>query len=154
MSHTNLSAHPHFNSFRQTTFVIHGYRPTGSPPVWLDNIVEMLLARKDMNVIVVDWNYGATNLNYLKAVENTHKTADNLTAFIKKMQVRDVSDAHPKPFPLCLDRLWCVTEHVTGSFSGTRSPSELHPHDRRQSRGSYIRLCGGQPGRVDWKNYR
>lgn len=91
MSHTNLSAHPQFNSSRPTTFVIHGYRPTGSPPIWLDNIKEMLLVRKDMNVIVVDWNYGAANVNYFKAVDNTHKTADNLTAFIKKMQEHGAS---------------------------------------------------------------
>lgn len=113
MSHTNLSAHPQFNSSRPTTFVIHGYRPTGSPPIWLDNIKEMLLVRKDMNVIVVDWNYGAANVNYFKAVDNTHKTADNLTAFIKKMQVRDVSDPQLKPFLLCLDRLCRVTKHMT-----------------------------------------
>lgn len=88
MSHTDPSAHPRFNSSRPTTFLIHGYRPSGSPPAWLHGIIEQLLARKDMNLIVVDWNYGAANVNYFKAVENTHKTADNLTAFIKKMQVR------------------------------------------------------------------
>ncbi len=87
ISHTNLSASPQFNFFRPTTFVIHGYRPTGSPPMWLHDIIEMLLARKDMNVIIVDWNRGAANVNYFKVVENTHKAADNLTAFVKKMQV-------------------------------------------------------------------
>ncbi|XP_010736283.2 lipase member H [Larimichthys crocea] len=86
MSHTNLHAHPQFNLSRPTTFIIHGYRPTGSPPMWLQNITEMVLAREDVNIIVVDWNYGAANVNYFKAVENTHKAADNLTAFIKKMQ--------------------------------------------------------------------
>ncbi|XP_073335784.1 lipase member H [Pagrus major] len=91
MSHTNLSAHPQFNLSRPTTFVIHGYRPTGSPPAWLQNIVMMLLARDDMNVIVVDWNHGAANVNYFKAVANTHKTADNLTAFIQKMQEQGAS---------------------------------------------------------------
>lgn len=87
MSHTNLSAQTQFNASRTTTFLVHGYRPTGSPPGWLQNIIEQLLARKDMNLIIVDWNYGAANVNYLKAVENTHKTADNLTAFVKMIQV-------------------------------------------------------------------
>lgn len=87
MSHTNLSTYPQFNVSRPTTFVIHGYRPSGSPPVWLHNITELLLARKDMNLIIVDWNRGAANVNYFKAVENTHKAADNLTAFIEKMRV-------------------------------------------------------------------
>ncbi|XP_061754421.1 lipase member H isoform X3 [Nerophis ophidion] len=91
LSHSNLSANPNFNLSRPTTFVIHGYRPTGSPPNWADQITELLLARKDLNVIYVDWNYGAANLNYFKVVENTHKAAHNLTAFVKKMQEHGAS---------------------------------------------------------------
>lgn len=91
LSHTNLSAQPQFNLSKPTTFVIHGYRPTGSPPVWVQNIEKMLLDREDMNVIIVDWNRGAANVNYFKAVENTHKAADNLTAFIKMMQEHGAS---------------------------------------------------------------
>lgn len=87
LSHTNLTAHPQFNLSRPTTFVIHGYRPTGSPPSWAHSIAEMLLFRDDLNVIVVDWNHGAANVNYIKAVENTHKAGDNLTALMKKLQV-------------------------------------------------------------------
>ncbi|KAA8586987.1 hypothetical protein FQN60_000823 [Etheostoma spectabile] len=86
VSHTDLSAHPQFNLSRPTTFVIHGYRLTGSPPVWVRQIPELLLAREDLNVIVVDWNHGAANVNYLKAVENAYNTANNLTAFIKMLQ--------------------------------------------------------------------
>ncbi|XP_041864092.1 lipase member H [Melanotaenia boesemani] len=86
LSHTNLTEHPQFNLSRPTTFIIHGYRPSGSPPEWMDKFTELLLAREDFNVIIVDWNHGATNLNYLKAVANTHKVAENLTAFIKLMQ--------------------------------------------------------------------
>lgn len=48
----------------------------------------LLLLRTDVNVIVVDWNHGAANLNYLKAVENTKQAAENLTAFIERMQVQ------------------------------------------------------------------
>uniref|UniRef100_A0A672GYS7 Lipase domain-containing protein n=1 Tax=Salarias fasciatus TaxID=181472 RepID=A0A672GYS7_SALFA len=86
LSHANLSTHPHFNLSRPSIFVIHGYRPTGSPPVWLRDLTEVLLNRSDSNIIVVDWNHGAANVNYFKSVENTHKTADNLTAFIKAMK--------------------------------------------------------------------
>ncbi|XP_044077559.1 lipase member H isoform X2 [Siniperca chuatsi] len=91
MSHTNLSAHPQFNLSRPTTFIIHGYRPTGSPPMWLQSATELLLAKTDINVIVVDWNRGAANVNYFKAVENTRKAANNLTAFIEKMQKHGAS---------------------------------------------------------------
>ncbi|XP_026183607.1 lipase member H [Mastacembelus armatus] len=91
MSHTNLSAHPHFNLSNPTTFIIHGYRPTGSPPIWVKKLTQLLLHRKDMNVILVDWNHGAANLNYLKSVENTKKAAANLTAFIKNMEEHGAS---------------------------------------------------------------
>uniref|UniRef100_A0A2I4ASV5 Lipase member H n=1 Tax=Austrofundulus limnaeus TaxID=52670 RepID=A0A2I4ASV5_AUSLI len=85
LSHTNLTQHPQFNMSKPTTFVVHGYRPTGSPPVWL-YITKMLLDREDMNAILVDWNHGATTLDYLRAVKTTRKVSDNLTAFIKMMQ--------------------------------------------------------------------
>ncbi|XP_059207694.1 lipase member H [Centropristis striata] len=91
LSHTNMSANPQFNVSKPTTFVIHGYRPTGSPPVWVLRFPSLLLAKGDVNVIVVDWNHGAANVNYFKAVENTHKAADNLTAFIKMMQEHGAS---------------------------------------------------------------
>ncbi|KAF7670381.1 hypothetical protein LDENG_00299730 [Lucifuga dentata] len=91
MSHTNLSAYPQFNVSRPTTFVIHGYRPTGSPPTWVDSVAKVLMTKKDMNVVVVDWNHGAANVNYFKAVKNTFKAGDNLTAFIKLMQEHGAS---------------------------------------------------------------
>lgn len=89
LSHHNLSAQPQFNLTKPTTFVVHGYRPTGAPPNWLNNIIEQLLARGDMNVLVVDWNRGAANINYLKVVTYSRHTADNLTAFIQNMQVKN-----------------------------------------------------------------
>ncbi|XP_055799398.1 lipase member H-like [Salvelinus fontinalis] len=91
LSHHNLSAQPLFNVTKPTTFIVHGYRPTGSPPVWIHNITQQLLARGDMNVLLVDWNRGATNVNYMKVVTYTHDTADNLTAFIKNMQEKGAS---------------------------------------------------------------
>ncbi|KAK5619942.1 hypothetical protein CRENBAI_004836 [Crenichthys baileyi] len=86
LSHTNLIEHPQFNLSKPTTFIVHGFRPTGSPPAWLEDITKWLLARADINVVIVDWNKGAANLNYFKAVGNTYKVAENITAFIKMMQ--------------------------------------------------------------------
>ncbi|XP_072302317.1 lipase member H-like [Eucyclogobius newberryi] len=91
MSHTDLSATPNFNVSRPTTFIIHGFRPTGSAPVWIGEFSQLLLERKDMNVIVVDWNRGAANINYVKAKENTLKVGENLTALVKVMQNNGVS---------------------------------------------------------------
>uniref|UniRef100_A0A3B3VCU9 Lipase, member Ia n=1 Tax=Poecilia latipinna TaxID=48699 RepID=A0A3B3VCU9_9TELE len=86
LSHTKLAEHPEFNMSNPTTFIIHGFRPTGSPPLWLSNFTKWLLDRQDMNVVVVDWNHGAANINYFKVVEKTYEVADNLTAFINIMQ--------------------------------------------------------------------
>lgn len=91
MSHTDLSVTPQFNASRPTTFVIHGYRPTGSPPVWVKEISQLLLGRQDMNLIIVDWNRGAANVNYLKAKENTLKVGENLTSLVKLMLSNGVS---------------------------------------------------------------
>lgn len=41
-----------------------------------------------MNIIVVDWNKGAANLNYFTAVSYTREAALNLTGFIMTMEVR------------------------------------------------------------------
>ncbi|KAI2650930.1 Lipase member H [Labeo rohita] len=73
LSHREPFNNSQFNLSSPTTFLIHGYRPTGSPPIWLSDFVKFLLNRRDMNVIVVDWNRGATNINYWKVVDNTRK---------------------------------------------------------------------------------
>lgn len=91
MSHTDLSATPQFNTSRPTTFVIHGYRPTGSPPVWIGELTQLLLQRQDMNLILVDWNRGAANVNYFQAKKNTLKAGENLTALVKVLQHNGVS---------------------------------------------------------------
>ncbi|XP_066502610.1 lipase member H [Hoplias malabaricus] len=74
------------NASRPTTFLIHGYRPTGSPPKWMEDLTEAMLKRDDLNIIVVDWNRGATNINYWKVVDNTRPTATVITNFITKLQ--------------------------------------------------------------------
>lgn len=87
----NPFSNPYLNVSSPTTFTIHGYRPTGSPPVWMRSVVAAILARKDINVIVVDWNHGATNINYPKVVKNTRPVAVILTDFIKKLQNKGAS---------------------------------------------------------------
>ncbi|TKS87378.1 Lipase member H [Collichthys lucidus] len=86
LNHHRLSSQPLFNLSLPTAFVIHGYRPTGAPPIWIDHLVHLLAEQEDMNVIVVDWNKGAANLNYFTAVTYTREAALNLTGFIATMQ--------------------------------------------------------------------
>lgn len=77
------------NVTKKTTFVIHGFRPTGSPPVWMEDLVQGLLYVEDMNVVVVDWNRGATTVIYNHASSKTRKVAAVLKGFIAKMLVRE-----------------------------------------------------------------
>ncbi|XP_067848517.1 lipase member H-like isoform X2 [Heptranchias perlo] len=60
---------------KTTIFLIHGYRPFGSPPNWLTKMIVTLQRVDDMNLIIVDWNRGATTINYPVAVANTKKVA-------------------------------------------------------------------------------
>lgn len=99
LRHQRLSEQPLFNASRPTAFVIHGYRPTGAPPIWINHIVHLLAQQDDMNIIVVDWNKGAANLNYFTAVTYTRQAAHNLTGFILTMQVRSFSGEHGRCVP-------------------------------------------------------
>ncbi|XP_039770277.1 lipase member H [Ornithorhynchus anatinus] len=75
----------YLNVTRRTTFIIHGYRPTGSPPIWLAELVRLLLAVEDMNIVVVDWNRGATTFVYHHASGKTKKVAEILKERIDQM---------------------------------------------------------------------
>lgn len=83
----NQSLNINFNVNKKTTWLIHGYRPTGSTPAWLQDFVRILLNQNDMNIIVVDWNRGATTLIYSRAVKNTRKVAAKLTESIQLLLV-------------------------------------------------------------------
>uniref|UniRef100_A0A8C4R968 Lipase, member Ia n=1 Tax=Eptatretus burgeri TaxID=7764 RepID=A0A8C4R968_EPTBU len=65
------------NKSSPVTFIVHGYRPTGSKSVWLDDLVEQIMkVEPKAKVIVVDWNRGAATLNYYKAADNALKTGE------------------------------------------------------------------------------
>lgn len=72
---------------KKTTFIIHGYRFTGSAPVWIPDLVHLLLSVEDMNVIVVDWNQGATTLIYSSASGKCKRVAEILKKLIDEMLV-------------------------------------------------------------------
>nr|XP_012300160.1 lipase member I isoform X4 [Aotus nancymaae] len=74
-----------FDTQKKTVWLIHGYRPVGSIPSWLQNFLRILLNEEDMNVIVVDWNRGATTFIYSRAVKNTRKVAASLSGHIKNL---------------------------------------------------------------------
>ncbi|XP_027437929.1 lipase member H isoform X4 [Callorhinus ursinus] len=79
------------NVTKKTTFIVHGFRPTGSAPVWMEDLVQGLLYVEDMNVVVVDWNRGATTVIYNHASSKTKKVAIVLKGFIDQMLVQGAS---------------------------------------------------------------
>ncbi|KAM8977010.1 lipase member I [Pelodytes ibericus] len=81
----NATSFRYLNVTRRTVFITHGYRPTGSPPVWIDTIVQKLLSIEDFNVIFVDWNRGATTLIYHHAASKSWIVADVLKKLIDQM---------------------------------------------------------------------
>ncbi|XP_061483912.1 lipase member I isoform X2 [Rhineura floridana] len=91
LSERNLTASTYLNVTKQTIIIIHGYRLTGSPPIWIDNITELLLEKEDINVIIVDWNRGATNVNYFKAVDSAKKVVEILKNLIDQMLANGAS---------------------------------------------------------------
>ncbi|XP_042315847.1 lipase member I isoform X2 [Sceloporus undulatus] len=87
----NLTASIHLNVTKKTIIIIHGYRPTGAPPVWIDKIKDLLLERENVNIIIVDWNRGATTMNYPSAVSNAKKLVDILKNMIDQMRENGAS---------------------------------------------------------------
>lgn len=81
----NTTAFKYLDVSRKTIFITHGYRPTGSPPVWINEIVQKLLSVDDFNIILVDWNRGATTVLYHKAAGKCRDVAEILKSLIDKM---------------------------------------------------------------------
>lgn len=81
------SLNVNFNTSKKTVWLIHGYRPLGSIPSWLQNFLRILLNQHDVNIVVVDWNRGATTFIYNRAVKNTRKVAVSLSECIQKLLV-------------------------------------------------------------------
>ncbi|ELW46911.1 Lipase member H [Tupaia chinensis] len=87
----NSTALGHLNVTKKTAFIVHGFRPTGSAPVWMGDLVEGLLSVEDMNVVIVDWNRGATTVMYHYASSRTRKVATVLKEFIDRMLAEGAS---------------------------------------------------------------
>ncbi|XP_023438967.2 lipase member H isoform X3 [Dasypus novemcinctus] len=104
----NSTAFGNLNVTKKTTFLIHGFRLTGSPPVWMGDLVEGLLLVDDMNVVVVDWNRGATNVMYNHASSKTRKVAEVLKEFIDQMLANGAS----------LDNIYMVGVSLGAHVSG------------------------------------
>ncbi|XP_032450614.1 lipase member H isoform X3 [Leopardus geoffroyi] len=104
----NSTIFGNLNVTKKTTFIVHGFRPTGSPPVWMEDLVQSLLSVEDMNVIVVDWNRGATTVIYNHASSKTRKVAEVLKKFIDQVLVEGAS----------LDNIYMIGVSLGAHISG------------------------------------
>ncbi|XP_060227125.1 lipase member I isoform X2 [Meriones unguiculatus] len=68
-----------FNLSKKAVWIVHGYRPLGNTPGWLRTFIKTFLKHEDVNLIVVDWNQGATTFVYNRAVKNTRLVARSLS---------------------------------------------------------------------------
>ncbi|GAA6219106.1 phospholipase A1 member A isoform X1 [Lates japonicus] len=75
----------HFNTSRPTKVIIHGYRALGSKPSWVKELAQALLRAQDVNVLVVDWVYGAS-FAYNLVVENYKEVAVQISVLINQLQ--------------------------------------------------------------------
>lgn len=73
---------------RSRTLHSNPRRAMGSKPSWVKELAQALLRVRDVNVLVVDWVYGAS-FAYNLAVENYKEVAVQISVLINQLQVRE-----------------------------------------------------------------
>lgn len=63
----------------------------GSKPAWVKELARALLRVQDVNVLVVDWVYGAS-FAYNLVVENYKEVAVQISVLINQLQVRQMME--------------------------------------------------------------
>ncbi|KAJ8041016.1 Pancreatic triacylglycerol lipase [Holothuria leucospilota] len=74
----------HRSSFRankKTVFIIHGWGEDRNKD-WVQELKKAILEREKTNVILVDWQEGADELNYWKSVQNIRVVGREMAMFI------------------------------------------------------------------------
>lgn len=79
-----------FNSSLPTKVIIHGYRAIGSKPSWVNALAQALLQAAKVNVLVVDWIYGAS-FAYNRVVQNYKEVAVQISSLINELLNRGSS---------------------------------------------------------------
>ncbi|XP_074856666.1 phospholipase A1 member A [Carettochelys insculpta] len=73
-----------FNTSLDTKIIIHGFRAFGRKPSWINRLISAFFQAANVNVVAVDWVYGATGL-YSDAVENVTKLSLEIYHFIRRL---------------------------------------------------------------------
>ncbi|XP_019643191.1 PREDICTED: pancreatic triacylglycerol lipase-like [Branchiostoma belcheri] len=71
----------HFNSSKDTKFLVHGYMDDRTEE-WLVMATDAILDRDDVNVVVVDWGGGAMEMDYPQVAANARVVGAELARFI------------------------------------------------------------------------
>ncbi|XP_072542127.1 phospholipase A1 member A isoform X2 [Salminus brasiliensis] len=74
----------YFNSTLNTIVIIHGYRAIGSKPSWVSGLAQAFLQKEDVNVLVVDWIYGAS-FAYNLVVKNYKEVSVQISVLINQL---------------------------------------------------------------------
>ncbi|XP_036966491.1 phospholipase A1 member A isoform X1 [Acanthopagrus latus] len=82
---TDTQQPSYLNTSLPTKVIIHGYRAIGSKPSWVKQLARALLRVQDVNVLVVDWVYGAS-FAYNLVVENYKEVAVQISVLINQLQ--------------------------------------------------------------------
>ncbi|CAG2197168.1 Lipase member I,Lipase member H-A,Pancreatic triacylglycerol lipase,Lipase member H,Inactive pancreatic lipase-related protein 1,Lipase member H-B,Pancreatic lipase-related protein 2 [Mytilus edulis] len=80
---SNIS-HSHFDGSKKTVFIIHGYNDYATSDL-IQDIKYELLIKDDMNVIAVNWQYGADNVIYAKSAANTRVVGAIIGELLKNL---------------------------------------------------------------------
>lgn len=73
-----------FNASKPVKLIIHGFGSSGKRS-WVRRMVDALLAAGDVNVLVVDWEKGATLPNYVQAAANARLVGRQVAQAVRRL---------------------------------------------------------------------
>ncbi|KAH8021302.1 hypothetical protein HPB51_014873 [Rhipicephalus microplus] len=73
-----------FNASKPVKLIIHGFGSSGKRS-WVHRMVDALLVAGDVNVVVVDWEKGATLPNYVQAAANSRLVGRQVAQVVRRL---------------------------------------------------------------------
>ncbi|KAL1469753.1 hypothetical protein MTO96_040871 [Rhipicephalus appendiculatus] len=73
-----------FNASKPVKLIIHGFGSSGKRS-WVRRMVDALLVAGDVNVVVVDWEKGATLPNYVQAAANSRLVGRQVAQAVRRL---------------------------------------------------------------------
>lgn len=125
-----------FDHTKRTKIIVHGFAPTNAVVAkWVSKMTQTIMAKDDVNVIVVDWVGGAA-VAYDQAVGNTRLVGAQIANLVRT--IMDVHNYDPKKVHIIG---FSLGAHVAG-FAG----KELIKHNEEHKIGRITGLDPANPG--------